>query len=45
MLPPSLKLLRKVEMELAAIEKLYDEMTVVVGSRRSTSRLPRSTRQ
>ncbi len=28
MLPPSLKLLRKVEMELAAIEKLHDEATV-----------------
>jgi hypothetical protein len=28
MLPPSLELLRKVETELAAIEKLYDEATV-----------------
>jgi hypothetical protein len=28
MLPPSLELLRKVEMELAAIEKLNDEATV-----------------
>jgi hypothetical protein len=28
MLPPSLKLLRKVEMELATIEKLHDEATV-----------------
>jgi Domain of unknown function (DUF1992) len=27
-LPPSLELLRKVEMELAAIEKLHDEATV-----------------
>jgi hypothetical protein len=27
-LPPSLKLLRKVEMELATIEKLHDEATV-----------------
>lgn len=27
-LPPSLKLLRKVEIELAAIEKLHDEATV-----------------
>jgi hypothetical protein len=28
MLPPSLELLRKVERELAAIEKLHDEATV-----------------
>jgi hypothetical protein len=28
MLPPSLELLRKVEMELATIEKLHDEATV-----------------
>lgn len=28
MLPPSLKLLRKIEMEFAAIEKLHDEETV-----------------
>ena len=28
MLPPSLELLRKVETELAAIEKLHDEATV-----------------
>jgi hypothetical protein len=28
MLPPSLELLRKVETELAAVEKLHDEATV-----------------
>ena len=41
MLPPSLELLRKVEKELATIEKLHDEATV---RSRSTSRSPRSTR-
>ena len=43
-LPPSLELLRKVETELAAIEKLHDEATVRRGSPRSTPRSPRSTR-
>ena len=42
-LPPSLELLRKVDKELAAIEKLYDEATVR-RSPLSTSRSPRSMR-
>src|SRR5882757_9766316 len=42
MLPPSLELLRKVKRELAAIEKLHDEATVI-GSPRSTPRSLRST--
>ena len=44
-LPPSLELLRKVEKELAAIEKLDDEATVRRRvAAHSTSRSPRSTR-
>jgi Domain of unknown function (DUF1992) len=42
MLPPSLEMLRKVERELAAIERLHDEATVRWP--RSTPRSPRSTR-